>query len=158
MSPAVGYFPFSYIYSFLLPTWNGFCRPKLLVGCKDAYISSRIPVKKYSQVLLSKIKKTIKLCDKKCEIILLLLFSPEWWHSMRSSWCPSASWWSSQVKSHNAASVLNLHDNWELFRKDDDYHSVPLLPFPGAALWLQKKSLLQVSIFSILKWSDIWRE
>ena len=91
-------FLFSYIYSFLLPTCNGFCRPKLLVGRKDAYISSRIPVKKYSQVLLSKIKTTIKLCDKKCEMILLL-YSPEWWRSMRSSWCPSASWWFSQVQS-----------------------------------------------------------
>ena len=32
------------------------------------------------------------------------------------------------------------------FRKDNDHHPVPLLSLPGAALCLQKKPLLQVSI------------
>ena len=36
------------------------------------------------------------------------------------------------------------------FMKDNDHHSVPLLPLPGAALCLQKKPLLQVSIYYFL--------
>ena len=103
------------------------------------------------RLLFPSIKTSIKLCDKKCERLILSLSSPEWWHSMRSSWCPSASWWSSQVRSHNISPVLYLDDNKEFIRKDNDHHPVPLLPLPGAAVWLQKKPLLQVSIFYILK-------
>ena len=69
------------------------------------------------RLLFPSIKTSIKLCDKKCERLILSLSSPEWWHSMRSSWCPSASWWSSQVRSHNISPVLYLDDNKEFLGK-----------------------------------------
>ena len=40
------------------------------------------------------------------QFIIILISG--WWHSMRSSWCPSASWWSSQVEGHKYTFVTNI--------------------------------------------------